>query len=64
MIWRVVLTVGMVYEAIALWTRRVPTISKIAQTAHEHPIGRFLVWTWAGAWAWHFMEPQGRSEES
>ena len=58
MIWRVTLTVGLVYELVALWTKKVPTLSKIAQSAHRHPIGRFVVWAWCGAWAWHFMEPQ------
>ena len=55
---RVVIAVGCVYEIVALATDVVPTITDVVKTVNQHPVGKFAVWAWCGAWAWHFLEPE------
>ena len=55
---RLATLVGCIYEAFALITDRVPTITTIVKNAGKYPGGRFVVWMWCGFIAWHFLEPE------
>ena len=47
---------GCAYEVAALHDRSpLPTISKVMNILHRHPVLRVLTWAWCGAWAWHFI---------
>lgn len=53
---RWVLTVGCVYEVVALTTNLVPTITAIVQRSSRLPwVGRIALWLWLGAVVDHFI---------
>ena len=54
---RLILAAGCAYEIVALFST-IPTITAMVKTVGKHPVGRFLVWSWCGYVAWHFMEPE------
>ena len=53
---RLIIALGCAYEIVALFSK-LPTITAIIKRLGTIPGGRFIVWSWCGYIAWHFMEP-------
>lgn len=51
---RIVLTVGLVYELIALWHPKVPTITDLRAAAHRHPLWWPAAEAFDALWDRHF----------
>lgn len=51
----VIVVTGCLYEAAAVTTGKIPTITHIFWQMREKPLGKAAIWALLGAAAWHFF---------
>lgn len=54
--WGLAVAVGCAYEIVALFSRRLPTITQLMYMARRHQILRFMFWLIAGMSLNHFYD--------
>jgi hypothetical protein len=54
--WGLAVAVGCAYEIVALFSKRIPTITELMYGARRHHILRFAFWLGAGAALNHFYD--------